>query len=123
MTLQLMMMHHNSKFGNKMFGGLDDIIWININILTLCCDLDRKRRNPILSQDNHAYDAVLANLVWLQTDQQFRRYRTNSHILIIEVKEPVYFFKALWYMMLHKHTKFDNKIFCGSDDIIRTNSH
>ena len=24
-------------------------------------------------------------------------------------------------MMLHKHTKFGNKMFCGSEDIIRTN--
>ena len=33
-------MHHNTKFGNKMPGGLEDIIWTNINILTLRCDLD-----------------------------------------------------------------------------------
>ena len=33
-----MMMHQNTKFGNKMFVGLEDIIWTNI--LTLCRDLD-----------------------------------------------------------------------------------
>ena len=32
MTLQLIMMHHNTEFGNKMFGGLENVIWININI-------------------------------------------------------------------------------------------
>ena len=40
MTLQLIMMHHNIEFGNKVFGGLENIIWINIDILTLRCDLD-----------------------------------------------------------------------------------
>ena len=34
------MMHYNTEFGNKMFGGLENIIWINIDILTLRCDLD-----------------------------------------------------------------------------------
>ena len=33
------MMHHNTKFGNKMLGGLEDVIWTNINILTLCVTL------------------------------------------------------------------------------------
>ena len=41
------MMHHNTKFGNKMFGGLEDIIWTNINILTLRCDLDPECSNPV----------------------------------------------------------------------------
>ena len=43
-----MMMHHNNKSGNKMFGGLEDIIWTNINIVTLCCDLDLEYSNPVL---------------------------------------------------------------------------
>ena len=65
MTLQHMMMHHNTKFGNKMFGGLEfenkmfgDLeytIWTNINILTLCCDLDR---DFFFSQDTLVYDDV-----------------------------------------------------------------
>ena len=32
-------MHHKTKFRNKMLGGLEDIIWTNINILTLRSDL------------------------------------------------------------------------------------
>ena len=36
---------HNTKFGNKMFNGLEDIIWTNIDILTLHCDLDLERSN------------------------------------------------------------------------------
>ena len=49
-------MHHNTKFGNKMLGGLEDIIWTNINILTLCCDPDPECSNPIFSQDTLAHD-------------------------------------------------------------------
>ena len=43
------MMHHNTKFGNKMFGGLEGIIWTNINFLTLHCDLDPECGNPGLN--------------------------------------------------------------------------
>ena len=52
-------MHHNTKFGNKMFGALEDIIWTNINILTLCCDLDPECSNPIFSEGTLAYDDVI----------------------------------------------------------------
>ena len=34
------MMHHNTNIGNKMFGGLEDIIWTNINILIAIFPLD-----------------------------------------------------------------------------------
>ena len=30
-TLWLMMLPHHTKFGNKMFGGSEDIIWTNIH--------------------------------------------------------------------------------------------
>ena len=53
-----MMMYHNTKFGNKMFGGLKGIIWTNTDILTLHCDLELERNNPIVSQDTLAYDDV-----------------------------------------------------------------
>ena len=43
-----------------MFGGLEDIIWTNIDILTLHCDLDLECSNPFkkkkFSQDILAYD-------------------------------------------------------------------
>ena len=52
-------------------------------ILNLCCDLDLKLSNPIFPLDTPAYDAVLSKQVWLQTDQQFRRYNRSSRILII----------------------------------------
>ena len=41
------MMHQNTKFGNKMFVGLEGIIWTNTDILTLYCDLDLDYSNPI----------------------------------------------------------------------------
>ena len=53
------------------------------DILNLHCDLDLERSKPIFQQDTPAYDAVLTNQVWLQTDQQFRKYGKNCHILII----------------------------------------
>ena len=31
MTLKLMFMHHHTKFGNKMYGGSEDVIWPNIH--------------------------------------------------------------------------------------------
>ena len=41
------MMHHNTEFGNKMFGGLEDIICTNINILTFRYVLDLEGNNPL----------------------------------------------------------------------------
>ena len=71
MTLWLMMMHHNAKFGNQMFGGLEDIIWTNIDILALCCNLDLKYSDPFFSpQDTLAYVDVSSDQVWLQRNQQ-----------------------------------------------------
>ena len=45
------------------------------NILNLCCDLDLECSNPTFPQDTLAYDAVLSNQVWSQTDQQFRHFQ------------------------------------------------
>ena len=51
------------------------------NIFKLRLDLECS--DPIFPQDALAYDAVLANQVWSQMDQQFRRFSRNSHILVI----------------------------------------
>ena len=59
-ALQLIMMCHNTKFGNKMFGGLEDIIGTNTDIPTLHYDLDLECINPIFPQDISVYDAVLS---------------------------------------------------------------
>ena len=66
-----------------MFGGLENIIWINIDILTLRCDLDLECNNPIFPQDALAYDNLSSDHVWLPKNQQFRRYSSQSNILII----------------------------------------
>ena len=45
------------------------------NILNLHydhCDLDLEQSNPTFPHDTLAYDAVLSNQVWLQTDQQLK---------------------------------------------------
>ena len=83
MTLQLIMMHHNTEFGNKMCGGLENIIWINIDILTLRCDLDHEGNNPLFPQDALAYNNLSSDQVWLPKNQQFRRYSSQSNVLII----------------------------------------
>ena len=49
------------------------------DILNLSYDLDLEQSNPFFSQDTLAYDAVLSNQVWLQTDQQFGRYSRKSY--------------------------------------------
>ena len=57
-----MMLHHHTKFGNKMFRGSEDIIRTSFtDNLNHCCDLDLKCSNPIFPQDTLAYDAVLSN--------------------------------------------------------------
>ena len=53
------------------------------DILNLHCDLDLEHSNPIFQKDIPAYNAVLPNQVWLQTNQQLRKYNRNSHILNI----------------------------------------
>ena len=75
------------------------------DILNLFCDPDLEHSNPNFPQDSLAQDAVLSNQVWLQTNQHFRRYNRNSHILIIsprcdldnEVSEPLFLHDTLAY--------------------------
>ena len=66
-------------FGNQMFGGLDDIVWTNIDILTLRCDFDLEYSNPIFSYGTLAYDYVSSDCVWLPKNQQFSRYNIKSY--------------------------------------------
>ena len=69
-----MMLHNYIKFGNKMFCGSEDIILTVTHILNEHYDLDLECSNPFFfPQDTPAYNAVLPNQVWLQTNQQSRR--------------------------------------------------
>ena len=83
-TLWLILQHHHTKFGNKSFV-IQKISsgQIFTDIFNLRCDLDLERSDPIFPQDTMAYNAVLSNRIWLQTDQQFRRYSRNVHSLVI----------------------------------------
>ena len=63
-TLWLMIMHHNTKFGNKMFLSLEDIILTNTDILSLCCDLDLENNKPIFLHDTLAHDAASPYQIW-----------------------------------------------------------
>ena len=64
MTLQPMMMHHNTEFGSKMFGGLENI-WKNIDILTLHCDLDLEDSKPIFKNKNNlVHNNASPNQLW-----------------------------------------------------------
>ena len=68
-----------------MFGGLEDIIWTNINILTLHCDFDLECSNPLLffsSQDTLAYDDVSSDQVWLPRNQQLKKYSRKSTVTL-----------------------------------------
>ena len=62
-------------------------------------------------------------------DKQFRRYSKNSPILIIYTLTVTFTLNivnqfsamTIWLMMPHNHTRFGNKMLCGSEDIIQTN--
>ena len=60
------MMHHDTKFGNKMFNSLEDIIWINTDILTLCCDPDLENSKPNFPHDILAHDDASQYQVWFK---------------------------------------------------------
>ena len=49
-----MMMHHNTKFGNKMFVSLEDTIWTNIDILAFAVTLTLIAVIPFFSQNTLA---------------------------------------------------------------------
>ena len=130
----LMMQHNNTKFGDITFGGLEDIIWTNIDILTLRCDLDLECSNPLFFC--FVYKTLLLMMMYQQTkfgllkNQQFIRYSRNNHILFIwanavtltlKIKNFFFFSMTLWFMMLHYHFKFGNKMTCCSEDILWTN--
>ena len=77
-----MMMHHNTKFDNKMFGGLEDISWINMDILTLRCDLDLEWCHPFFHKTRWPI------IAYHQTKFGCQRFSSSediivSHVLII----------------------------------------
>ena len=81
----LMTLYDHTKFGNKMFCGLEDSIrTIFTDNVNLRCDLDLERSNPIFFRRTlWLIMLYYQTRVWLQADQQFGRCSRNSHILII----------------------------------------
>ena len=78
-ALQLTVMDHNTKFGNKMFRGSENIIWINIDILTLCCDLER--RNPLFKKSFFFHKVLWLTLMHHKTKFGCRRISSLEDII------------------------------------------
>ena len=83
-------------------------------ILNLHCDLDLEHSNPIFPQDTLAYDAVLSNKLGGKPTSSLED--TTVTLTLNTVNQ--FFCMKLWVMMLHKHTIYGNKMFCGSEDIV-----
>ena len=64
-----------------LFGDLEDIIWTNMNILTLCYDRDPECSNQFFSQDTLAYNVKSSDQVWLPRNQQFRKKQQKESYL------------------------------------------
>ena len=76
------------------------------------------------SQDTLAYDDVSSDQVWLPGNQQFREYSRKSHILItwaftVTLALKIAIDRFTLALKLHHHTKFGNKMFCDSENIIK----
>ena len=122
------MMHHNTKFGNKMFGNLEDIIRANTGILTLCCYLYLECSNPIFF-----HKTLWLMMMYHQTKLGSQGINSSENIvesyfdmnphcdLDLKDSNKTNFCMTFWLMMLHHHTKYGNKMFCNSEDTIWTN--
>ena len=90
------------------------------------------------SKKSLTYDDVPSNQTWLQTDQKFRTYSKNSHILVIRISLPCdlhlqdrktfsFLFFFFWIihqlMIMHHNTNFGYKRLTDSWKIVRTNIH
>ena len=135
-ALWLMMLHHSIMFGNQMFGGLEGIIWTNIDILTFIVTLTL---NTVI---HLFHKALWLTMIYHQTMFGCRRINSSENTterviffiisaltvtLTLKIANNFFFFllfcMPLWPTMLHRHTKFGKKMFCGSEDIIQTNIH
>ena len=131
MTLWHMMLHHHTKYGYRRFSSWGDIVQMNIHWNSepfLWPWPWPQQSNPIFSQHNPPYDDVPSNQVYLQKDHSSDNI-LKSHILITlfltvtltlkTAKEC--FWKTIWFIMMHHHTKFGSKRFSRSETITWTN--
>ena len=87
------------------------------DILNFHCDLDLECSNPIFPHDTPAYNTLLSNQVWMQKDQQYRRYSKNGQVLIISALAVTltlkivnqFYCKTHCLMIIHHHTEFGKK--------------
>ena len=111
MTFQLMTMHHYTKFGNKMFGGVENNMWTNSEILTLRCDLDLERSKPFFFLTRYSG-------LWL-SDQVWLRISTSE-----DTVERVIFWSykpLLWAWPWWQHRLTDILNLCCDLDLERSN--
>ena len=131
-TIWLIMLHQHTKFGSKRLSVPEDTIWTNIhwNFEILMWPWPRTQQsNFSIKHSGLWYDNVLSNQVWWQTDEQFKRYSRNCHILIIWALAVTLTLKkanqsvcmTLCLIMMQHNTKFENKMFGGLEVIIWTN--
>ena len=142
-----MMMHNNTKSGNKMFGGSEDIVWTNINSLTLRCDLDLEWCNPFFLTVHSGLWCCIIRPSLIVRESTFKKYSRKSHNLIIWALAVTLTLKIVstkqknitwhsglwccitipilvtkWFMMLYYKTKFGRKRTSSLEDIVE-NSH
>ena len=140
MTLWPIMMHHNTTFENKMFGGPEHTIWTTWTFWPFAVTLTLNAVVKFFLQDTLAYDDVSSDQVWLPRNQHLKKYGRKNHILITWALSVTLTLKIatkttatkktkqnictiLWLMMVHHRTTFGNKMFCDSENIIQTNIH
>ena len=58
------MKNHKTKFENKMFDGLEDIIWTNIKFWPFAVTLTSDTTIQFLYKNTLVYDNVPSNQIW-----------------------------------------------------------
>ena len=127
-ALKFTVMHHNTKFGNKMLGGLEGIIWTNTDSLTLHCDLDLECNYPIFFSRHSGLWWCIIRPSLVAKESEVQKVSCFGHMspscdLSLDDSKQLFFCMTLWLMVLHYNTKFSIKMICIWEDIIWTNIH
>ena len=132
-ALQLMAMHHNTKFGKEKCSVIqktpsghwhfDTSLWPDLesSYYTQKITTPSGLRWCIIRPSLVAKESIVLQK-WKKKKRHFDQMSPCSD-LDVEDSKQLFFRMILWLMMLHHHTKFGNKMFCCSDDIIQTNIH
>ena len=127
------MLHHQSKFGYRRFSSWGDIIQMNIHWNSepfLWTWPWPQQSNPIF------YQTVHLRMMYHQTKFRCKRISNSDNILkshfffiilsltvtLILKTAHQSFWKTIWLIMMHHHTKFGSKRFSYSENIIWTNT-